>query len=118
MQDKGDLLYFLFNYSILSILGILLNFLALIHVRDLFYANVFIRIGPMGLNQVDREQGQAYITNFLEQAMQGGLIGHRTAEERVTIIVQRDGHALKPFGPPVIKVSLEADFVNIRIRSW
>ena len=31
--------------------------------------------------------------------MQRSLIGHRAGEERLAILLQRDGKALKPVGP-------------------
>ncbi len=43
--------------------------------------------------------------------MQGGLISHRAAQERVAVLFQRDGQAVKPLRPAGLQVSLEADFV-------
>ncbi len=46
--------------------------------------------------------------------MQRSLIDHRAGEKRLAVLGQRDGHLLKPIGPPRVKVSLEADFVDFR----
>ena len=48
--------------------------------------------------------------------MQGRLVDHRAAQERVTIVVQRNGHTVEPVCPTSIQLSLEADFVIRHIR--
>src|SRR5579859_598659 len=48
--------------------------------------------------------------------MQGGLISHRAAQERVAVLVQRDGQAVEPLRPTGLQVSLEADFVILTTR--
>jgi hypothetical protein len=48
--------------------------------------------------------------------MQCGLISHRAAQERVAVLVQRDGQAVEPLHPAGLQVSLEADFVVLSIR--
>ena len=47
--------------------------------------------------------------------MQRSLVNHRTGYKRVAVLFQRDGQAFKPFGPPIIQVSLQADFVADRV---
>src|SRR3972149_813089 len=48
--------------------------------------------------------------------MQGRLIRHRAAQERVAVLLQRDGQAVEPLHPAGLQVSLEADFVVLRMR--
>ena len=47
--------------------------------------------------------------------MQRCLIDHRAGEKRVTVLFQRDGQTIKPFGPPVIQVPLDADFIALML---
>ncbi len=47
--------------------------------------------------------------------MQGSLIDHRAGSQRLAVVESRDGQAFKPVGPPVLKVSLEADLVQFRL---
>ena len=68
-----------------------------------------------GINLNDRDQWQAEITHFPEQAMQRGLIDHRARQDGCSVAFVGDAQALKPVGPPVIKVSLEANFVQSRL---
>ena len=67
-------------------------------VEDLCLANLL----GVWLKGINREQGQAQIAHFFEYAMQGGLISQRAAQERVAVLLQRDGQAVEPFGPPFI----------------
>ena len=45
--------------------------------------------------------------------MQRGLVNYRAGQQRIAVRFQRDGQALKPFSPPVIQVSLDADLVAL-----
>lgn len=69
------------------------------------------RIRMIGFYAINSDQWHAYITHFFEQSVQGGLISHRAAQERVAVFVPRDGHSFKPFSPPIIQVSLEVNFI-------
>jgi hypothetical protein len=41
--------------------------------------------------------------------MQRGLIDHRAGYERIAVVFQRDGQALKPVSPSVTQMSLDPD---------
>ncbi len=46
--------------------------------------------------RTDREQWQAQIAHFFEQAVQGGLVDHQAGKKRIAVFFQRDGQALEP----------------------
>ncbi len=66
----------------------------------------------VGLDLNDRDQRHSYITHFFQQAMQSGLICHRSGKKRVAVLFQGDGQAIEPYRPLGIQMSLEADFVE------
>ena len=47
--------------------------------------------------------------------MQRSLINYRTGKERIAALFQRDGQAVKPVAPTVIKMPLDANFVKSRL---
>jgi hypothetical protein len=62
------------------------------------------------LNDGDQRQGQ--ITHPPEQTVEGSLVYHGARQSRITVGLQGDGQALKPVSPAVVKVSLDANFVQ------
>ena len=68
-----------------------------------------------GLYLIDCEQWQAQIAHFPEQAIQRGLIDHRTSEDGCSVACVGEAHMLKLVGPPGIQVSLETYFVASRL---
>jgi hypothetical protein len=69
------------------------------------------RLGMAGFDLRDRDQGQAQVARFLEQAMQRGLIGYRAMDEGGAVAVVGNGQPVEPGGPPGVEVPLEADLV-------
>ena len=47
--------------------------------------------------------------------MQHGLIDDWSGEKRHTVLFSRQSHAVEPLGPPVVKVSLDANLVQGRL---
>ena len=47
--------------------------------------------------------------------MQLGLIDDWSGEKCYTVLFPRQGHVVEPLGPPVVKVSLDADVVQGRL---
>src|SRR4051812_46402654 len=68
-----------------------------------------------GINKHDRKQWQAEITHFPEEAIQRGLIDHRASQDGCSVACVGEAHVLKRFGPPDIKVSLEANLILSRL---
>jgi hypothetical protein len=69
----------------------------------------------------DGEQRQTEITDFSEQAMQGSLIDHWALKQCLAVVLQRDGHAVKPRRPLLTQVTLEPDPIDhglIWISVW
>jgi hypothetical protein len=64
-----------------------------------------------GFDVIDRDQGQAQVARFLEQAMERGLVGYGAMDDGGAVAVVGDGQPVKPGGPPGIEVPLEADLV-------
>ena len=73
------------------------------------------RIFVFGFNAHDREQWQPEIAHIPEHSMQRGLIDYRAGQERVTVLFQRDGHALEPAGPTRTEMALDPDLVDLRL---
>ena len=85
-------------------------------VKRVIRVRVDIRpIRRCGFNLNNRKQWQAEITHFPEQAIQRGLIDDRASEDGCSVACVGEAQALKPVGPPGIKVSLEANFVPSRL---
>ncbi|HWN61254.1 MAG TPA: hypothetical protein VNO25_11375, partial [Streptosporangiaceae bacterium] len=72
------------------------------------------RIGLAGFDLSDRDQRQAQVADFLEQAMQRGLVGYRAADDGGAVVHVDEAKSVKPGSPPGIKVPFEADFVPLR----
>src|SRR5207249_6698645 len=72
------------------------------------------RIGLAGFDLSDRDQRQAQVADFLEQAVQRGLVGYRAADDGGAVAGVGEAQSVKPGGPPGIEVPLEADFVPPR----
>jgi len=67
----------------------------------------------------DRDQWQTQITHFFEQAMQRGLVNHRTGQKRIAVLFQRDGQALKPICPRAAQMALDSDLIDHSLTwSW
>src|SRR6266568_9114934 len=71
------------------------------------------RIGLVGLDRSDRDQWQAYVAHFLEQAIQRGLVDHRAMDDGGAVAFVGEAQSVKPGGPSGIEVPLEADFVPV-----
>jgi hypothetical protein len=67
------------------------------------------------LDLSDRDQWQAYVAHFLEQAVQGGLVGYGAMDESGAIAFAGEAQSVEPGGPSGIEVPLEADFVPSRV---
>src|SRR5690348_1400965 len=72
------------------------------------------RTGMAGIDVVDRDQGQAQVARFLEQAMERGLVGYGAMDDGGAVAVAGDGQPVEPGGPPGIEVPLEADLAPSR----
>ena len=44
--------------------------------------------------------------------MQRGLVNHRAGQERIAVLFQRDGQALKPVCPLRTQMALEPDLID------
>jgi hypothetical protein len=75
------------------------------------------RICLIGLQPNDREQWHAEITHFSEQSMQRGLVGHWAGEERLAIVLERDGQALEPVDPLSAQMARDPDLIDYRF-AW
>ena len=60
---------------------------------------------------IDRDQGQAQVARFLEQAVQRGLVGYRAMDDGGAVAAVGNGQPVEPGGPPAVEVPLEADLV-------
>src|SRR5579872_221288 len=72
------------------------------------------RTGMAGFDVIDRDQGQAQVARFLQQAMERGLVGDGAMDDGGAVAVSGDGQPVEPGGPPGIEVPLEADLVPSR----
>jgi hypothetical protein len=70
------------------------------------------RICLAGIVAIDREQWHAEITHFSEQAIQGGLINHRAAQQGHAIVFQRDGQSFKPVRPLMTQMAFDPDLID------
>src|SRR5919199_1198903 len=66
-------------------------------------------IGPQSN---DRDQGHPQIANPSEQTIESRLVDHRAGEQRVAVLLDRDGQALKPVRPLVTKMTLDPDLID------
>ena len=67
--------------------------------------------GLVGVDVADRDQGQAQVTDSLEQAVEGCLVGDRAADDGGAVALMGDGQAVEPGGPVRVKVPREPDLV-------
>src|SRR5450631_2243770 len=69
----------------------------------------------VGFDEGDRDQGQAQVARFLEQAVERGLVGYRAMDEGGAVAAVGEGQPVEPGGPPGVEVPLEADLVPSRV---
>ena len=69
---------------------------------------------PAGFDRIDRDQRQAQIAHFFEQAVQRRLIDRRAGQQRRAVVFRRDGQAAKPVGPLAAQLALEPDLIGQR----
>ena len=67
-------------------------------------------VGLIGCDLSDRDQRQADIAHFLEQAMECRLVGDKTMNRGGAVALMGKAESVKAGGPSGIQVSLEADF--------
>ena len=70
------------------------------------------RDGLVGADLGDGDQRQAEVADFLEQAMQRGLVGHRAGDERACRRFVGEAQSVEPGGPAGAEVTLNADLVR------
>ena len=64
-------------------------------------------MGMAGFDVIDRDQGQAHVARFLEQAIKRGLVGYGAMDDGGSVTVVGEGQPVEPGGPPCIEVPLE-----------
>src|SRR5690348_525429 len=67
-----------------------------------------------GLDERDRDQGQAQVAYFLDQAVQRRLVGYRAVDDGGAVATAGKAHAVEPGSPPAVEVALEADLIAPR----
>src|ERR1035441_1031846 len=72
-------------------------------------------MGMAGLDVIDRDQGQAQVARFLEQAIERGLVCYGAMDDGGAVTAAGKGQPVEPGGPPGIEVPLEADLVPARV---
>src|ERR1700687_1604975 len=72
-------------------------------------------MGMAGFDAIDRDQGQAHVARFLQQAIKRGLVGYGAMDNGGSVTVVGEGQPVEPGGPPGIEVPLEADLVPSRV---
>ena len=73
-------------------------------------------VGLVGVDLSDRDQGQAYVAHFLEQAMKSGLVEDRARDDGGAVAFVGEAQPVEPGGPSGVEVPLEADFIPVRPR--
>src|SRR6476619_3295371 len=68
-------------------------------------------VGRVGIDPGDRNQRQAHIADLLEQAVQRGLVDDDAVNDGGAVAAGGEGQPVKPGGPAVVEVPLEADLV-------
>ena len=68
--------------------------------------------GSLGLGVGHRDQWEAQVTHFAEQAVQRGLVDHRAMEDGGAVALVGEAQPVKPGGSASIEVPLEADCVT------
>ena len=59
----------------------------------------------------DRDQGQAQVAHFLEQAVQRGLVRYLAMDGGGAVAAVRDAQPVEPGRPPAAEATLQADLV-------
>jgi len=65
----------------------------------------------VGLNASDCDQRHAEVTHPLEQSVERGLIGDRTAQDRGPVGFMTEGQTIEPGGPPRVEAPGHPDLV-------
>ena len=63
-------------------------------------------MGMAGFDVIDRDQGQAHVARFLEQAIKRSLVGYGAMDDGGSVTVVGEGQPVEPGGPPGIEVPL------------
>src|SRR5512143_3385692 len=66
-------------------------------------------LGPTDL--IDRHQGKVQAAQLIQDAQQGGLIGHTPTENGPVLAAGMHFEALKPFRPTTVQLPINADLV-------
>jgi hypothetical protein len=66
----------------------------------------------IGVDLGDRDQREAGVADFLEQAVQGGLVGHRAEDERGAVGFVGEAQSVEPGDPSGAEVPLDANLVR------
>ena len=67
--------------------------------------------GLVGVEVGDREQGQTQVADPLEEAVEGCLVGDRSADDGGPVALVGDGQAVEPGGPARVEVTAQPDLV-------
>lgn len=65
----------------------------------------------MRLDRCDGDQRQAKVADFLQQAVQRGLIDDRTLKDTGAVALRGEGEPVEPGGPTLVEVAGDADLV-------
>ena len=68
--------------------------------------------GLVGLDASHRDQRNARVPHFLEQAMERSLVGYRAMDDGRAVAVVGEAQPVEPGGPSGIEMPLEADLVT------
>src|SRR5689334_22218806 len=60
-----------------------------------------------GVGADDRDQGQPEVAELVQQPVEGGLVGHRSAEDGGAVVTPGQGEPVQPGGPPVVQAALD-----------
>src|SRR5437763_7389339 len=64
------------------------------------------------IHAANRNDWQRQVSNFVEHAVQGGLVCDRTHERRGAVALVRERQTLEPVGPALVKVPLDPDLMQ------
>ena len=70
----------------------------------------------VGADVGDGNQRQAQVADLLEQAMQGGLVGHRATDQRGAVGFVGEAQSVKPGSPAGAEVSLDPELVDAGLK--
>jgi hypothetical protein len=62
-------------------------------------------------NVRDRDERQARVTHFLEQAMERSLVGYGAMDDGGAIALEAEAQPVEPGGPSGIEMALEANLI-------